>query len=176
MRASSQRRSRLPGVVRRASAPRLAVRRATLRDAEEIAELRIALLLEEVDARAAALRPDARARALELTRGQLADPSQAFFVATVAQRIVGMLRCSVARSSPLLRSHSYCLVTTAYVRPEFRRRGVLSRLVQAVVAWCSQRGLDELRLQCKVDNEIGLAAWQALGFREVALVLRRSAT
>jgi ribosomal protein S18 acetylase RimI-like enzyme len=176
MRASSQRRSRLPGVVRRASAARLTVRRATLRDAEVIAELRIALLLEEVGAGAAKLRPDAPERALELTRGQLADSSQAFFVATVAQRIVGMLRCSVARSSPLLRSHSYCLVTTAYVRPEFRRRGVLSRLVQAVVAWCSQRGLRELRLQCKVDNEIGLAAWKALGFREVALVLSRSVT
>lgn len=176
MRASSQRRSRLPGAVRRARAPRLAVRRATLSDAEDIAELRIALLLEEVGAKAAELRPDARERALELTRSQLADSSQAFFVATVAQRIVGMLRCSVARSSPLLRSDSYCLVTTAYVRPELRRRGVLSRLFEAVVAWCNERGLVELRLQCKTDNEIGLAAWKALGFREVALVLSRSAS
>jgi ribosomal protein S18 acetylase RimI-like enzyme len=64
-------------------------------------------------------------------------------------------------------------VTTAYVRPEFRRRGVLSQLLREVLHWCRRRDLDELRLQCKASNRSALTAWRALGFRETALVLQR---
>jgi ribosomal protein S18 acetylase RimI-like enzyme len=149
------------------------VRQAAAGDAGAIAELRWALLCEENPAARQELGPRAREIALRLTRSQLVDRRQAFFVAIAGGRVVGVLRCAAARGSPLLQHDRYCAVTTAYVRPEFRRRGVLSQLLREVLHWCRRRDLDELRLQCKASNRSALTAWRALGFRETALVLQR---
>ncbi len=147
---------------------RVRVRPATLADVERIAELRLALLSEhKSNAIYSRLRRDAPARAIELTEEQLASDREAMFVATRSDRIVGMIRCIDQRGHRLLRPSRFALISTVYVEPAFRRRGVLRSLMDAAIAWSRERGLTEMRLQNAIDNPLALAAWEALGFRVV---------
>ena len=144
-------------------------------DAERIAELRLALLAEhKTNAIYSRLRADAPTRALELTRQQLAADRQVMFVAADNDRVVGVLRCIDMRGHRLLRPSRYAMISTVYVEPAARRKGVLRSLMDAAIAWSAQRGLKEMRLQNAVDNRLAAAAWKALGFRVVEQIRLRS--
>ena len=162
---ATKRRSHLPYVVRR----------ATIRDIAAITALRLALLREEahnplfVDPH-----PDAARRALRLTRRQFANPAQVFFVAMRGQDAIGLLRCRVVRRTPLVATTRQAMVTTAYVVPSERRRGVLASLLDAADRWCRRRRLSGMRLQCALSNDVGRRAWEALGFKPAELLYLRT--
>ena len=143
-------------------------------DAERIAELRLALLGEhQSNAIYSRVRGDASSRAVALTQEQLASDREAMFVATTGARIVGVLRCIDQRGHRLLRPARFALISTVYVEPSARRRGVLRSLMEAAIAWSQERGLTEMRLQNAIDNPLASAAWDALGFRVVEQVRLR---
>jgi ribosomal protein S18 acetylase RimI-like enzyme len=152
----------------------VAVRRATLADLSTITELRLALLREYGDHPLyGRLRLDVEARATELYRAQLSSSSEVVFLAERHGRIVGMLRCVDSVSSPLLYPDRYCYVSSVYVRPAERRRGVLRALYDAAVAWCDEHGLDEMRLHNAASSAVASQTWAALGFEVVELVRRK---
>lgn len=144
------------------------IRRATLADAERIAELRLSLLAEHAaNPIYSRLRRDAPSRAVVLTKHQLASEHEAMFVAVKGERLVAMLRCIDQRGHRLLRPGRYALLSTVYVEPGWRRRGLLRSLLEAASAWSRERGLTEMRLQNAIDNPIAIATWEALGFHVV---------
>lgn len=149
------------------SAPRgaIEVRRATLDDLSTVVELRLALLREYADHPIyGRLRPDADTRARPVFERQILSQDQAIFLAAHDGRIAGIARCADMRGSPLLVPERYCYVTSVYVKPEHRRRGVLSALMQAMETWAADRGLTEMRLHNSTMNASAQRAWQQLGF------------
>ena len=156
-------------------ASRVVVRRATLRDLDEVVALRLALLREESENPFFANpHPDADDRAVELTRGELTAPGDIFLVALVDDAIVGILRCRLVRRMPLVASDRQAVVTTVYVVPAHRRRGVLSALLDYVDRWCRRQGVTDMRLQCALSNEVGQKAWESLGFRPAETLYLRT--
>jgi GNAT superfamily N-acetyltransferase len=65
------------------------------------------------------------------------------------------------------------MLTTAYVLPAHRRRGVMRQLVDAAAAWSASHGVIDLRLRNAHDNTAANAAWEALGFSVVQVVRQR---
>jgi GNAT superfamily N-acetyltransferase len=154
---------------------RLSVRAADLDDLSSVVELRLALLREYAEHPLyGRLRPDARARAYELYRGQLSAHNEQIFVAELAGDVVGVLRCVDTPSSPLLYPERYCYVSSVYVRPAIRRKGVLRALLAAAEEWCDERGITEMRLHNASSSLIAERTWSALGFEVVEHVRRRS--
>lgn len=155
---------------------RLSVRPANLDDLPSVVELRLALLREYSDhPMYGRLRPDARARAYELYRGQLTARNEQIFVAELDGATVGVLRCVDTLSSPLLYPERYCYMSSVYVRPAVRRSGVLRALLRAAEDWCDERGIDEMRLHNAPSSAIAARTWSALGFEVVEHVRRRAA-
>ena len=143
----------------------IVVRRATLDDLDQVVALRLALLREEErNPFFANPHPDADARAVELTRGELTAPGEVILVASIDDAIVGMLRCRLVRRMPLVAGDRQAVVTTVYVVPAQRRRGVLGALLNAADRWCRRQGVTDMRLQCAVTNDVGRKAWESLGF------------
>ena len=141
------------------------VRRATIADLETVIELRIALLREYADHPIyGRLRPDADVQARPVFLQQLAGPDQAIFLAARNGGIAGIARCVDSKGSPLLTPDRYCYVTSVYVKPDDRRHGVLSALMEHVEAWARGRGLTEMRLHNSTMNPGTRAAWERLGF------------
>ncbi|HEX4469888.1 MAG TPA: GNAT family N-acetyltransferase [Gemmatimonadaceae bacterium] len=145
----------------------IAVRRATLNDLPIIVELRLALLQENGDHPVyGRLRADARARAYEVFGAQLRSPHEVMFLAEAGGKVTGILRCVETLNSPLLDPDRYCYVSSVFVHPRIRRRGVLKALLQQAESWCVERGLMEMRLH-NVPGGAASAAWTAAGFAVV---------
>ena len=146
----------------------LVIREAGPRDLPAIVSLRLALLREHAhNTIYSRLRPDADARAEKLFAAQLRSPNEVIFLADMGGETVGVLRCIQSIGSPLLDPAQYAYVSSVYVVPRARERGVLRALLAAADRWCADRGLDEMRLHNAADNPLANAAWEALGFEVV---------
>ena len=153
------------------------VRPATPRDLDAVVALRLALLREHPDHPIyGRLRPEADRRARELFAAQLRSRMETIFLAEVADDVVGIIRCVESLGSPLLEPARYAYVSSAYVRPDARRRGVLRALMTEVERWCRARGLDQMRLHNVDGSEAAEGAWDALGFAIVEQVRLRAVT
>ena len=165
----------VPGSVQVVSDSRAIVRRAGPADLRAILALRMALLREHAhNAIYGRLRPDAESRAAKLFAAQLQSPNEVVFLAEVEREPVGVLRCIQSSGSPLLDPAQYAYVSSVYVVPTVRERGVLRSLLTAAERWCVERGLDEMRLHNAADNPLANAAWEALGFEVVEHLRVRS--
>ena len=149
----------------------VAVRAAGRADLETVVRLRLALLHEHGDHPIyGRLRADAVERARALYSAQLASEAESILLAEHGREAVGILRCVESHGSPLLHPARYCYLSSAYVVPAWRRRGVLRHLLAAAGRWCEARELGEMRLHNAPDNERATATWEALGFRAVEVL------
>src|SRR3954471_13620195 len=141
------------------------IHRATVDDVDAVVELRVALLREYRDHPVyGQLRPDAELRARPVFEQQLRAPDQVMYLAEADSQAVGIVRCADVRSSPLLYPDRYCYVTSVYVRPAYRRQGLLSLLMEYAEAWARGRGLTEMRLHNSTLHGMARGAWDQLGF------------
>jgi GNAT superfamily N-acetyltransferase len=156
-------------------AERVTVREATPRDLEAVVSLRLALLREHPEHPIyGRLRADVGDRARELFANQLRSTMESIFLAERAGEVVGVLRCVESIGSPLLEPARYAYVSSVYVRPEARRRGVLRALMRAAERWARARGLDQMRLHNVAGSPDAEGAWSALGFDVVEQVRVRN--
>jgi GNAT superfamily N-acetyltransferase len=156
-----------------AAVPR--VRPATPRDLDAVVALRIALLREPPDHPIyGRQRPEVDHRARELFAAQLRARAETIFLAEIAGEVVGIIRCVESIGSPLLEPARYGYVSSAYVRPDVRRRGVLRALLAEVEHWCRSREIDQMRLNNVAGSETAERAWHALGFAIVEQVRLRT--
>jgi GNAT superfamily N-acetyltransferase len=150
---------------------RVRVREATTRDLEAVVALRIALLREHPDHPIyGRLRSDVDERARALFASQLRSSTEAIFLGELDGEVVGVLRCVESMGSPLLDPARYAYVSSTYVRPDSRRRGVLRAMLRAADRWAGVRGLDQMRLHNVAGSVAAERAWAALGFAVVEQV------
>lgn len=147
------------------------VRRATADDLDTVVDLRVALLREYGEHPVyGRLRADAEERARPMFAAQLDSQTEVMFLAEQNEVAVGLLRCVESTASPLLWPDRYCYLSSAYVRPDFRRKGVLHELFEHAVGWCKARGLTEIRLHNVGSRASSAAAWDSMGFAVVEQV------
>jgi GNAT superfamily N-acetyltransferase len=87
-----------------------------------------------------------------------------FFVAEIAGQLVGsaaVYKLVNHRSSIILKQSAY--VSTVYVKPQWRRRGIARALMQQTIAWAQRNGCEVIRLRTSPG---GRALYEALGFRQ----------
>ena len=150
------------------------IREATPRDLAAVVALRLALLREHPEHPVyGRLRRDVADRARELFASQLRSPSEVIFLAEQKDEAIGVLRCVESVGSPLMEPARYAYVSSVYVRPEARRRGVLRALLVAAERWARARGLRQMRLHNVAGSTNAEAAWSALGFGVVEQVRLR---
>lgn len=147
------------------------IRRATSDDLDAVVRLRLALLREYPDhAIYGRLRANADQLARPVFATQLESGNETTFLAERGGQAVGILRVVEAAASPFLMPERYCYVSSVYVMPAMRRRGVLRQLLDRAIDWCGHRGLGEMRLHSVGERESASAAWDALGFDVVEQV------
>jgi ribosomal protein S18 acetylase RimI-like enzyme len=152
-----------PATEQQTAAPR--VRPARPRDLDAVVALRLALLREHPDHPIyGRLRAEIDRRARELFAAQLRSTSETILLAELDGVVVGILRCVESVGSPLLDPDRYAYLSSAYVRPEARRRGVLRAMLGEAERWCRTRGLEQMRLHNVAGSAAAERAWEAMGF------------
>lgn len=153
----------------------LTVREATPRDLDAVVRLRLALLREYPDHPVyGRLRPDVSTRARELFAAQLRSTLEVILLAFVDGEVAGILRCVESIGSPLLEPARYAYLSSVYVLPERRRRGVLRAMLRSADRWAVARGLEQMRLHNVAGSDLAEPAWSALGFDVVEQVRLRT--
>jgi ribosomal protein S18 acetylase RimI-like enzyme len=151
------------------------VRLASPSDLDAVLRLRLALLGEHPDHPVyGRLRRDVDDRARELFATQLRSPTDAIFLADLESAVVGILRCVESIGSPLLEPARYAYISSVYVVPEARRRGVLRAMLGEAERWARVRQLDQMRLHNVAGSATAEHAWSALGFGVVEQVRVRN--
>jgi ribosomal protein S18 acetylase RimI-like enzyme len=160
-----------------ARATRVVVRRATARDVDAIVTLRGALLkMSRGNPAYRRLRADHVTRAGPRFAAQLVDDRCLTLVACIGRDCVGMLRCAFSAPNPLYSPPRHAYLMSVYVRPAYRRRGVVRALLRHAERWCARHGVNEMRLHCGIENAAANATWRALGFEPAeTLYVRRVA-
>ncbi|MDP2211501.1 MAG: GNAT family N-acetyltransferase [Candidatus Aquicultor sp.] len=112
--------------------------------------------------------PDAerQAAALELI---LANPGYAtVYIVRVGGETAGMVALHLAISTA---EGGWCgRIEDVYLKPEFRRLGIGSRVLEELRALAAERGLTRLMLVADKDNTAALKFYAACGFSEMNLV------
>jgi GNAT superfamily N-acetyltransferase len=156
------------------SATALRVRPARVRDLDAVVALRLALLREHPDHPIyGRLRTEIDRRARDLFASQLRATNETILLAESDGAVVGILRCVESIGSPLLEPTRYAYVSSVYVIPEARRRGVLRALLAEAERWCRGRDLREMRLHNVAGSAAAERAWDAMGFTIVEQVRLR---
>jgi GNAT superfamily N-acetyltransferase len=149
------------------------VRRATKRDAAQVAPLWRALLDEQAAADARlAVADDALDRWHNDFPLWLDDGTRLVLVATDADAageedaagdapVVGFAMAHRTAPAPIYAPASEVFLDELYVAPDARRRGLGTQLVAAVRAWADDLAADRLRLRVLTANAAGQAFWEA---------------
>ena len=90
------------------------------------------------------------------------------YKAVVKNKIVGII------SSKLLSSRRG-YITDAFVEPDSRRKGILRKLEKYALIELKNRGIKTVELDVRIDNDEGLSAWNALGYKVKTRVQKRKA-
>ena len=150
------------------------IRRATLADAEAIAEYNAAIAREteslELD----------RERLWQGVEAVLRDPAKGFYtVAEADGQVVGQMMVTFEWSD--WRNATFWWLQSVYVQPEFRQQGVYRRLYEHVLEEAKARNdICGLRLYVSKENQIAQRVYERLGLQpapyamyEVDFVLER---
>ena len=85
-------------------------------------------------------------------------------VAEDADGVQGFCCAYVCANLPMFTPPEFGLISDIYVRPEFRRQGLGTRMVRRVTDAFKKQGVRSAHLQVYHKNEKGKAFWRARGF------------
>ena len=80
----------------------------------------------------------------------------------------------IENAPPYLKHDRYAYLAYMYVDPKFRRMGVNSQILDALIGWSRKQGIEEIRLKVYVKNSAALKAYEKAGFESHAVEMRRN--
>jgi ribosomal protein S18 acetylase RimI-like enzyme len=94
------------------------------------------------------------------------------FVAEVNGEIVGSGYARIENGKPYQKHTLYAYLGCMYVKPEYRGKGINSRVVAALKDWCRGKEISELRLEVYTDNLPAIKAYEKAGFGQLLTWMR----
>jgi ribosomal protein S18 acetylase RimI-like enzyme len=79
--------------------------------------------------------------------------------------VIGFITGSIVQRPPVILPHRDGLVDNAYVRPDWRSRGIGTRLCELLLEWFELQGVEEVRIHYQVSNRDAAAFWEKMGFK-----------
>jgi GNAT superfamily N-acetyltransferase len=94
-------------------------------------------------------------------------------VAVSGGRVIGFTLGIISKHPPVLVTETYGLVSDIAVVEAFRRRGIGGRMLEKVIGWFEETGIDRVELRVSPKNTIGYSFWEKHGFKDYLHVLYR---
>ncbi len=139
----------------------IVIRHAELSDAPLIVEFSAALAMESEDK---VLPPNVLRRGVEtgIARRELCR----YYVAEIDGRVVGQIMVTFEWSD--WRNGMFWWIQSVYVHPDFRRRGVFTRLFRHVETLARSENACGLRLYVECENDVAQKTYSSLGLGDTA--------
>lgn len=149
-------------------------RPATAADVPRLAELAAAAVAEQSESRGGSVWSVREARAVPASpslASEVDDPARLLLAGTIDDAVVGY---AAVRTEVLRDGRRLGVLTDVYVEPEARAVGVGERLLEAVLAWCAERGCSGVDALALPGNRETKNFFETFGFTARALVVHRS--
>ena len=150
-----------------------AARPATAADLDRLAALAHEAVAEQRESRGGNVWSVREARELPpeaSLAGDVADPDVLVLAGTIDDAVLGY---AVVRTEPLRGGEVLGVVTDIYVEPEARAVGLGEVLLDAVLAWCTERGCCGIDALALPGNRETKNFFETFGFTARALVVHR---
>ena len=92
--------------------------------------------------------------------------NQKILVAKVKNKIVGFLIGGVEKSPPYCKENKIGVIHRAYIKENFRRKGIGKLLVEELLKWFRKRKIKFVEVEVDSRNKIGIEAYKKYGFFE----------
>jgi ribosomal protein S18 acetylase RimI-like enzyme len=102
----------------------------------------------------------------EYLTGLLTAENTSVLVALDENKVVGYVIAGIRKSSPAFKRERYGHIEEMAVTAPYRRKGVGSKLLEAVMAWFCSEKLDMVELSVAARNPAGYAFWKKHGFKD----------
>lgn len=109
---------------------------------------------------------DARERAEEFLRTNMASPDSLVLVALDGKTVAGFCLCFITAHPPVFPVREYGLISDFAVTERHRRRGIGTMLVERIKEWFTGRGIGRIELHVSTFNRVGRPFWEKQGFSE----------
>lgn len=117
--------------------------------------------------------PIAEGELRELLRAIQRDPDAEILVFDHEGTPQGLCIVRIDHAPPILEETERAEITDVGVRPEWRRRGIARRLVEAAQLWVREHGVSRIEIQVAHGNAEGQAFWRAMGYGPLMDVLHK---
>lgn len=88
-------------------------------------------------------------------------------------KIVGYMTGSIWKRPPIYKIDRVGRIGDAFVLPEFRRKGIFTRLLEEMFTWMRGEGVKFVEHPVAVKNELGRIVWEKRGFEDSEVFTRR---
>ena len=99
------------------------------------------------------------------------DDSQ-LFIAVDDNEIVGYIYVKIITTSDSSDISTEASISGIYVKENYRRQGIGTKLINEAKKWCINKGVTYLKLNVLEGNRIALNLYKKLGFNDFSRVLR----
>ena len=93
-------------------------------------------------------------------------------VAEIDGKIVGSGYARIEESKIFHKHPNYAYLGFMYVRPEYRGKGINSKIIYALQSWSLSKNINELRLEVYYDNLQAIKAYSKIGFLNYLIQMR----
>lgn len=96
------------------------------------------------------------------------DRFVSFLAYNTPDHIIGLLEASIHEiidEGCVVKNVGY--IEGWYVEPEYRRKGIGTKLIKSAEQWVLEKGLSEVAVDTNLENVVSQKAYQTLGFKEI---------
>ncbi len=102
----------------------------------------------------------------------ITDDDSFLLVAEEAGKIIGTGYAQIRQSKTSLEHRHHSYLGFMYVSPDFRRRGINTRILEALVDWSRQHGCSNIYLEVYARNAQAIGAYEKIGFEPCVVEMK----
>lgn len=106
-------------------------------------------------------------------KAMITEPDVRVMVAEMEEKVIASGYARIQKAEPYLRHASFALLGFMFVVPEYRGKGINSRIIESLTAWTAEQGITEIRLDVYHKNLAAIKAYEKIGFIPHMLEMRR---
>jgi GNAT superfamily N-acetyltransferase len=103
---------------------------------------------------------------------RITDPEAAVIVAEDNGRLVAGGSAIIKKGNPYNTFKDYAFLGFMFVEPEYRGHGINRLIIEELVEWSHNKGLEEIRLQVYSENSQAIRAYEKVGFKRILTEMR----
>lgn len=104
----------------------------------------------------------------------ITDPHVELVVAVYKNEIIGSGYARIETSKPYLKHEQHAYLGFMYVKPGFRGKGVIQKIIETLIQWAGSQNITEIRLDVYNENHAAIKAYEKAGFKKHMIEMRTS--